>query len=135
MKKGIVLQFAFTAIFSLFISCQKSRDTIDFFRNPLEGGCQVAEYHIVFADDPVRVVFPFKKTFDASGKIVKEIECVFWPEIGPSSVTGPLFHFNFKIEQHGLMIFFINKEITNDGIPDTVVKVTLNNEGRPRFSI
>src|SRR5882762_8419968 len=99
MKKRIVLQFAFTAIFSLFISCQKSRDTIDFFRNPLEGGCQVAEYHIAFFDDPVRAVFPFKKTFDASGKIVKEIECVFWPEV--TQITSPDFHFNFKIEQRG----------------------------------
>jgi hypothetical protein len=132
MNTRISTQFAITAIFLLFISCQKSRDKIDFFRNPLEGGCQVAEFHIAFPDYPVGIHFPFKKTFDASGKIVKEIDCFFWPEVGPTTILLPDFHHIFKIEQQGRTIFFIKKDSIGGSIPDTVARAILTDDGRPK---
>jgi hypothetical protein len=134
MKKGKVTLPAIATVFMLFLSCQKSSDRFDNFRNPLQGDCQVAEYHYGLYDQyfPAGIPFLFKKTFDASGKTLKEIECFFWPEVPPSQILLPEFHHIFKVEQRGRMIFLINKVTNKGNIPDTVARITLNNEGRAK---
>ena len=135
MKKGIVTLPVIATVFMLFLSCQKSSDRFDNFRNPLQGDCQVAEYHIGYPDYPAGIPFLFKKTFDPSGKTLKEIDCVFWPEIGPPEISEPEYHHIFKIEQHGRMIFVINKVTNKGNIPDTVARITINNDGRVKSCI
>jgi hypothetical protein len=132
MKKGKVTLPAIATVFMLFLSCQKDFIRADHFRNPLEAGCQVAEYHIpeYDSDFPPRIPYLFKKTFDSSGKIVREIECFFNDIVTPHDILLPEFHHIFKIEQRGRMIFLINKVTNKGNIPDTVARITLNNEGR-----
>jgi hypothetical protein len=105
----------------LFLSCNKDDD----FPNALMK-CQVSEFHLAtydlyFTDFP----FLFKKTYDPSGKILKEISCLFWNDQPPTSqfVTPH----DLVINSHGRKIFLLNKH----DLLDTVVKITLNIAGRP----
>lgn len=128
MKKRIIAFTAMSIICFLFLTCNKSHDLPGNFINQ---DCQVAEYHI----PEVMVTFPFKKTYDASGKTLKVIECVFWPEIGPPQISEPEYHHIFQVEQRGLMLYMINIQTNKGPLADTVVRITINNDGRVKSCI
>ena len=132
MKNLIVALALMAILFVPILSCQKDFIFNGKFLNPLEAGCQVAEYHNTLYDEffPPKLPYPFKKTFDPSGKIVKEIECFFQDDVSPSVITQPEFHHIFKIDQVGRKVFLINKEVNKGDIPDTVATITLNKKGR-----
>ena len=82
MKKIIMLSAWMTSgFFLLFLSCNK--DDYEFSNALMK--CQVSEFHLntyelYFTDFP----FLFKKTYDPSGKILKEISCLFWNDEPPT---------------------------------------------------
>jgi hypothetical protein len=134
MRKQCFQSAAWAAlVLSCFLSCHKVFSLLEESRNPLLRDCQVAEYHIPIYDSyyPPRIPFLFKKTFDPSTKILKEIECYFQDDVPPQEIIQPIFHHVLKLAQKDRMIFLINNDSNIKGnTPDTVAKITLNNEGR-----
>jgi hypothetical protein len=132
MKRNISLKVALTTatIFMLFNSCTKDVPFQNFF-NPLIGGCQVAEYHVAQFDPlfPTPPPYLFRKTFDASGRIVKEIDCNFTNDILPADLLSSTLH--LKIGQKGWVVYLIKEESLKADLPDTVVRIYLNEKGRP----
>ena len=122
MKKIIVFSALVISNLFLFQSCNKN----DYdFSNALVK-CQVAEFHLstydlYYTDFP----FLFKKTYDPSGKILKEISCLFWNDQPPT--TRFVTPHDLVIKNHGCKIFLLNKH----DLLDTVAKITLNLAGRP----
>ena len=131
MKNAIYLQAICCLL--LLASCRKGLDLLHEFPNPLTSDYQVAEYHIPLYDEAYPPRFPclFKKKYDASGKTVREIECSFVDDQPPSQLFLDEFYHHFKVEQRGRMVYLINVQLPKTNIPDTVMKVTLNNHGRP----
>ena len=136
MKRNIspTLVLATVSIFLLFNSCTKDVPFRNFF-NPLIGGCQVAEYHVTQFDPlfPTPPPYLFRKTFDPSGRIVQEIDCNFTDDILPADLLSSTLH--LKIGQKGPVVYLINKASVKSDFPDTVVRIYLNEKGRPDSSI
>ena len=132
MKKRIIALAAMSIICFLFLTCNKHHE---FPGNFINQDCQVAEYHIAYPDYPSGIPFPFKKTYDASGKTLKVIECVFWPEIGPPQISEPEYHHIFQVEQQGRMLYMINMQTNKGPLADTVARITFNNDGRVKSCI
>jgi hypothetical protein len=132
MRKNNLKGYTIICLLLLSLSCRKDYERFDYFRNPLKGGCQVAEYHIPIYDSyfPPHFVFLFKKTFDSTGRIVKSIICNFWDEIPPKLVNTPEFRHNLLVVQKAMKVYLINQETEKAGTPDTVARITLNNDGR-----
>jgi hypothetical protein len=132
MKRYISLAvvLATATIFMLFNSCTKDVPFQNFF-NPLIGGCQVAEYHVTQFDPlfPTPPPFLFRKTFDPSGRIVQEIDCNFENDILPADLLSSTLH--LKIGQKGRVVYLIKKDAVKTDLPDTVVRIYLNEKGRP----
>ncbi len=132
MKRHISPAFvlATATIFMLFNSCTKDVPFQNFL-NPLIGGCQVAEYHVTQFDPlfPTPPPFLFRKTFDHSGRIVQEIDCNFTNDILPADLLSSTLH--LKIGQKGRVVFLIKNESMKGNLPDTVVRIYLNEKGRP----
>ena len=134
-------------IFALFLSCNKSIDPIYGDHNPLQGGNQVAEYHIPLYDPyyPPHFPFLFKKIYDHTGENLQEIQCSFWNDQAPASpecncrggvFLSELYH-DFLVRHDGRKIFLLNKFpyfgiFTPNPIPlpDTVAVITLDDKGR-----
>lgn len=132
MKRNISpsVVLATATIFMLFNSCIKNVPPKDFF-NPLVGGCQVAEYHLgsfgtLFPTPPS---YLFQKTFDPSGKIVREIDCSFNDDILPGDLLSRTLF--MTVEQKGWIVYLIKKDSDLTHIPDTLVRIYLNEKGRP----
>ena len=134
MKNALCLQA--TCCLLLLASCRKALDFHHEFPNPLTSEYQVVEYHIPLYDEayPPRFPFLFKKTYDPTGRSVSEIECSFWDAQSPSQLFLDEFYHHFKVVQRGRIICLINVQLPKSNIPDTVMKVTLNKEGRPESS-
>jgi hypothetical protein len=116
---------------TLLGSCNKSLPSEGFF-NPLIGGCQVAEYHIPQFDQffPTPPPYLFRKSFDATGKIVTGMDCSFTNDIVPA--TLPMFTLHITVVQQGWTVLLISKSTGKEGnIPDTVGRIYLNRTGRP----
>jgi hypothetical protein len=116
------------ALFFLFNSCGKEFPQEGFF-NPLIGGCQVAEYHdsqydVFFTTKPP---YLFRKTFDPSGKIATEMACGFSNDIVPE----PRLQLDVLIAQKDRRVFLIRADSGKTIVPDTLVTIYLNREGRP----
>jgi hypothetical protein len=136
--KRIAISFVGTMTMCFFfLSCQKS--SLGGYDNGswLKGDCQVAEYHYGIYDliNPEAMPYLFKKTFDPSGKLVREIDCYFWSEESPHEITTPQFHHTLVVEQKGYMIYFFNKNNLKNRSSDTVASVKLNKDGRPQQCI
>jgi len=131
MKKAFLLLGAGSLL--ALTSCRKDIGRFDGSTNPLESHEQVVEYHIPTYDAayPPRFPFLFKKIYDPSGKTVKEIDCSFWDVQSPSQLFLDEFYHTLKVEQKGRMVYLINTQLTKENTPDTVARITLNNQGRP----
>jgi len=118
----------------LLSSCGKEFSSKGFF-NPLIGGCQVAEYHNPQFDSyfPTKPPYLFRKTFDASGRIVKEMACGFSNDNPPLSL--PEFLLDVTIAQKDRRVFLLRAYSGKPVVPDTLLTIYLNWEGRPDSSI
>jgi hypothetical protein len=132
MKKNISLPviLATATIFMLFNSCMKDVSSGSFF-DPLVGGCQVAEYHVAMFDPlfPTPPPYLFRKTFDPSGRIVQEIDCNFTNDILPANLLSSTLH--LKIGQKGWVVYLTGADSLKGNFPDTVMRIYLNEQGRP----
>src|ERR1700733_3658262 len=96
----IVFALAACVFFAPFSSCYKVIPVPSGFPNPLNGDNQVAEFHVPIYDD----FYPdypylFRKTYDPSGKIVKEIVFSFNDDIGAGDITT--YTYDFLVESKG----------------------------------
>lgn len=125
---AIVLATA--TICMLFNSCIKDVPPRNFV-NPLVGGCQVAEYHVAMFDAlfPTPPPYLFRKTFDPSGRIVTEIDCNFTNDILPTDLLSTTLH--LKIGQKGPVVYLIKVDTLKADFPDTVIRIYLDEKGRP----
>lgn len=132
MKKDLLLSVSVTAIAltMLFNSCNKQFPQAGFF-NPLIGGCQVAEYHVPQFDQyfPTPPPYLFRKTFDPSGKIVKEMACGFLNDDVPEFIAGYLLDVTIAQKDH--RVFLVRADSGKKVAPDTLATIYLNGEGRP----
>jgi hypothetical protein len=132
MKRNIspAVVLATAAIVMLFNSCIKD---IPFGNsiNPLVGGCQVAEYHVAQFDAlfPTPPPYLFRKTYDPSGRIVQEIDCNFTNDILPTDLLSTTLY--LKIAQKDRVVFLIKKDTLKAALSDTLVRIYLNENGRP----
>jgi hypothetical protein len=132
--KNIFVVTPCALFFLLSCSCRKGNDPIPGNSNPLTDDEQVVEYHKTWYDNKLPAPYPahapylFKKTY--SGKTVTEITCSFNDEEVTQDFLPKYYHV-FKVAEHGLIVYLVNKQLGKDGIPDTVATVTLNAAGRP----
>jgi|ERR1700722_13584009 len=99
--------------------------------NPLIGGCQVAEYHNPQFDPffTTKPPYLFRKTFDPGGNIVREMACGFANDNLPQSLST--FLLDVLIAQKDRRVFLIRADSGKRVVPDTLVTIYLNQEGRP----
>lgn len=113
-----------------FPSCNKTIPIQSNFPSPLTGDNQVAEFH----NDEFDSFFPdppyfFRKSFDASGKTLKEIVFSFYDQLGPGDI--PNYTYDLLVKSKGRVVYLIRNGATDGGPADTAVRVYLNSEGRP----
>ena len=132
MKKNLstTVSVMSVALFFLFNSCGKEFPRDGFF-NPLIGGCQVAEYHNPQFDPffPARPPYLFRKTFDPAGKVATGMACGFANDNVPQSL--PSFLLDVRIAQKDRRVLLIRADSGKTVVPDTLVTIYLNREGRP----
>ncbi|HEX9509581.1 MAG TPA: hypothetical protein VF939_03805 [Puia sp.] len=128
--KNVFLLAAACGLF-LLSACRKGMEPNHEFPNPLRSNNQVVEYHKTFYDAlfNTHVPYLFIKKYDPSGRAVTEIDCSFEDDRGPTTFYSTVYH-EFKVSQQGRMIYLINKQLPKSNIPDTVARVTLNEDGR-----
>lgn len=123
--KQITFALAACLLFTAFSSCNKIIPVQSGFPNPLTGDNQVADFHIdiydgFFTNPP----YLFDKTFDPSGKILKEIAFSFNDDIGVGDL--PTYTYDLLVESKGNVVYLIEK-----GAADTAFRLYLNAQGRP----
>jgi hypothetical protein len=129
MKK-IAFALAACMLFTAFPSCNKIIPVPSGFPNPLNGDNQVAEYHVPIYDDFYPdYYYLFRKTYDPSGKIAKEIVFSFNDDLGVADVVN--YTYDFLIESKGRVVYFIEAASAKNGLPDTAFRLYLNSQGRP----
>jgi hypothetical protein len=114
-----------------FCTCKKASTLPRVIQQKL--ACDVAQYSLNMGGYPTpNIATLFQKTYDAEGKAVTEIECVFFePHAfldGPSSY-GP---------QHDLLVYKNDSSLIlrdKSNMTDTAMIVLFNKEGRPASSI
>lgn len=133
MKRSLFSPTALAVIAALLLlhSCTKSFPPNQVFPDPLTGDDQVAEYHIPFYDSyfMTKIPYLFRKTYDPSGKILKEIVCSFTDDLTPSSLLE--FRLDLTVQQKGRIVYLIKKDSLQKNPPDTTVRIYLNSKGRP----
>jgi hypothetical protein len=134
MKKNTPSRLAFTVIaaFLLLNSCSKTIPANATFPDPLTGDDQVAEYHIPTFDAFFNTKFPnlFRKTYDPSGKILKEIVFSFTDDLTFSTILE--YQLDLMVHQKGRIVFLIKKDsVQKAPSADTVARIYLNQKGRP----
>lgn len=124
MNKRICRMSVVMALITLsFLSCTKIFDWKNITPKPPGEGCEVAEYHLPYYDtEPLAFPFLFKKTYDATGKIVTAIDCSFWNVNSPQRVARN----ELILERKGASLFFLDKH----NLADTVLYVYFNSNGR-----
>ncbi|MEJ7738565.1 MAG: hypothetical protein WKF97_14135 [Chitinophagaceae bacterium] len=124
MNKRIPTLFVLMALATTsFLSCSKIIDWKNITHNPKGNGCDVAEYHLPYYDDySIPFPFLFKKKYDPSGKIVKEIDCSFWNISSPARLA----HLELTLVRKERNLLFLDKYNQFD----TVMSAYLNNYGR-----
>jgi hypothetical protein len=126
----IILALAACMLFMAFSSCNKIIPVPSGFPNPLNGDNQVAEYHVPIYDDFYPdYYYLFRKTYDPSGKIVKEIVFSFNDDLGVDDVVN--YTYDFLVESKGRVVYFIEEASAKNGLPDTAFRLYLNSQGRP----
>jgi hypothetical protein len=126
----IIFALAACMLFTAFSSCNKIIPIPSSSPNPLSGDNQVAEFHIPIYDD----FYPdypylFRKIYDPSGKIVKEIIFSFNADIAVGDIFT--YTYDFLVETKGRNVYFVQKELAQNGLPDTAFRLYLNSQGRP----
>jgi hypothetical protein len=134
MKRSTPARLALMAIaaFLLLNSCSKTIPGNATFPDPLTGDDQVAEYHIPTFDAFFNTKFPnlFRKTYDPSGKILKEIVFSFTDDLTFSTILQ--YQLDLMVQQKGRIVFLIKKDsVQKAPAADTVVRIYLNQKGRP----
>ena len=129
MKRNTLPPLAVMVLAASFInwSCSKINwKDLDVDPKKQVSKCDVAEYHQPHYDqENLGFPFLFKKTYDQSGKKVKEIDCSFWSAIGPSTMV----HHVLLVHQKGQRLYLLEKNNPDD----TVMKANLNNKGRVEY--
>ena len=98
--------------------------------NPLNSEYQVVAVHSATYDEESQRTFPFVKKFDPTGRTVVEIDGSYDYPIG--SLFYTLYGYReMKVAQKGRMVYLIDKNRLKNGLPDTLVSITLNAKGRP----
>ncbi|MDO6432218.1 hypothetical protein Q4E93_16575 [Flavitalea sp. BT771] len=132
MKKANSLRIGIFAVALLLLlnSCHKGIYSYDHFPDPLEGGYQVAEYHIPLFDHilPQPLHYPFGKKFNDSCKLT-EIICSFDNEQLPSDVIP--FQLDLHVIDQGRTIYLLTRDTTGHGATDTTARIYLGWNGRP----
>jgi hypothetical protein len=126
----IIFALAACMLFTAFPSCNKIIPVPSGFPNPLNGDNQVAEFHIPLYDDFYPdYPFLFRKTYDPSGKTLKEIVFSFNNDIAVADIMT--YTYDFLVESKGRVVYFIEKASAKNGLPDTAFRLYLNAQGRP----
>lgn len=118
------------ALVALLDSCSKGLPSKG-FSDPLAGGCQVAEFHCDRFDQFFNPPLPyiFKKTYDSSGTVVKEMVFGFRNLEMPKDILGLML--DVTIERKDRRVFLIRKDTAKSIVRDTLYTIYLNREGRP----
>jgi hypothetical protein len=127
-NSSLVVTVLLSGISLLLCTCKKASTLERVIQQKL--ACDVANYSLYLDGSPIINVSLFQKTYDAQGKAVTEIQCVFFePYFDGYSGFGP---------QHDLLVTKTDSLLIlrdKNNLADTAMMVLFNKAGRPVSSI
>lgn len=130
MRNKILLVAAFllAGMCLFFCACKKASSLPRVIQQKL--ACDVAQYSLNLGGYPtLNDTTLFQKTYDAEGKAVTEIECVFYEpyasDLNGGYIYGP--HHDLLVTKSGSSLILRDK----NNLADTVMVVLFNKDGRP----
>jgi hypothetical protein len=134
-KLSLVATVLLTGMSLFLCGCKKASTFARVIQQKL--ACDVAKYSVDIDNGvPASNVTVFQKTYDAEGKTVTEIECVFFEPFSSSSETSG--GSSFYGLQHDLLVAKSDSSLLlrdKNNLADTAMLVLFNKEGRPTSSI